>query len=333
MRIGLTYDIKSEMAAVPGLPEDAFEEYDAPETVESLAAAISAQGHRVVHLGGGRSFLANVLAAKPDLVFNIAEGRGNYRSREAQVPSVLEMLDIPYSGSDPLTLAISLEKALTKEMVERAGVATPRWRVISSLKQMESLDWSDFPFPVFVKPAHEGSSKGIRNASRVASLDELHRLIARQMESYVQPVMVEEYIAGEEVTAGMVGNVPPEIVGIMRVVPRKHQENFVYSLEVKRNWRELVSYECPAQLPGATLQKIREACFKVYSVLGVRDLARMDFRIAADGTPYFLEINPLPGLNPESGDIVLMSGLMGWSYDKLISSILNSALRRYGYAI
>jgi D-alanine-D-alanine ligase len=333
MIIGLTYDIKAETAAVPGLPDDAFEEYDSPETIEALTAAISAQGHQIVKLGGGRDFLDKVLAKKPDLVFNIAEGQGNYRSREAQVPSVLEMLDIPYSGSDPLTLALSLEKPLTKEMAKHAGVATPRWRVISSLPQMELIDWSDFPFPVFAKPAHEGSSKGIRNASRVENLAELRRLIARQMESYAQPMMVEEYIGGEEVTVGMVGNNPPEIVGIMRVVPKTRQENFVYSLEVKRNWRHLVSYECPARLAEATLDKIRESCFKVYDVLGVRDLSRIDFRIAHDGTPYFLEINPLPGLNPQSGDIVLMAGLMGWSYEKLIAGILNSALRRYGYAV
>jgi D-alanine-D-alanine ligase len=331
MRIGLTYDIKDDMAAVSGLPEDAFEEYDLPETVEALAAAIGSQGHDVVRLGGGHNFLVNVLTGKPDLVFNIAEGRGNYRSREAQVPSVLEMLGIPYSGSDPLTLAVALEKPLTKELVERVGVATPRCRVVSSGTQMEQLDWSDFTFPVFVKPAHEGSSKGIRSASRVENLAELSRLMAHQMKLYIQPMMVEEYIAGEEITVGMVGNDPPHIVGIMRVVPKTRQEDFVYSLEVKRNWREMVTYECPAKLPESTLQKIREACFKIYSVLGVRDLARIDFRIAADGIPYFLEINPLPGLNPKSGDIVLMAGLAGWSYEKLISSILNSALRRYGY--
>lgn len=327
----MAYDIKDDMAAVSGMPEDAFEEYDLPETVEALTAAIGSQGHDVVKLGGGHNFLVNVLTGKPDMVFNIAEGRGNYRSREAQVPSVLEMLDIPYSGSDPLTLAVSLEKPLTKEMVERVGVATPRCRVVSSGVQMERFDWSDFPFPVFVKPAHEGSSKGIRSASRVETLEELRRLIAHQMELYIQPMMVEEYIAGEEITVGIVGNDPPHIVGIMRVVPKTRQENFVYSLEIKRNWRELVTYECPARLPDTTLQKIREACFKIHSVLGVRDLARIDFRIAADGTPYFLEINPLPGLNPKSGDIVLMAGLAGWSYEKLISSILNSALRRYGY--
>ena len=127
MKIGLSYDIKEQAAKAEGLPEDAFEEYDSPETVEALAAAISSHGHTVLKLGGGLAFLNNILEVKPDLVFNIAEGLGNYRSREAQVPSVLEMLGIPYSGSDPLTLSVCLEKPLTKQLVAAAGVATPRW--------------------------------------------------------------------------------------------------------------------------------------------------------------------------------------------------------------
>ncbi len=331
MKIGITYDLKQDLAAEANLPEDAFEEYDSLETIDALSAAIASRGHEVLRLGGGRGFLERVLAVRPDFVFNISEGLGNFRSREAQVPSVLEMLGIPYSGSDPLTLAISLEKPLTKQIVHDAGVVTPRWRVINSLSDMDNLDWTDFPFPVFAKPAHEGSSKGIRGASRVTGPAELWALVQAQMASYAQPIMVEEFIPGEEITVGMAGNAPPQILGIMRVVPVKKQDYFVYSLEVKRNWQELVRYECPAKLPEATLARIREACHKVYQALGVRDLARLDFRISPDGTPYFLEINPLPGLNPQSGDIVLMSGMMGIKYNQLIVTILNAALRRHGY--
>lgn len=331
MKIGISYDLKQDLAAEANLPEDAFEEYDSVETIDALAAAIACQGHEVLRLGGGRGFLEKVLGNSVEFVFNISEGLGNFRSREAQVPSVLEMLGIPYSGSDPLTLSISLEKPLTKEIVRNAGVVTPRWRVINSLSDMDNLDWSDFPFPVFAKPAHEGSSKGIRNASRAASHSELWSLVQKQMSRYAQPIIIEEYIPGEEITVGMAGNSPPQILGVMRIVPVKHQDNFVYSLEVKRNWRELVRYECPARLPEPTMLRIREACQKVYTALGVRDLARVDFRLAPDGTPYFLEINPLPGLNPQSGDIVLMSGMTGLSYNQLIVTILNAALRRYGY--
>jgi len=329
MRIGLSYDLINDLAVEAGMPEDAFEEYDSIETVGAIDEAIRAQGHEVVRLGGGHGFLERVLAARVDFVFNIAEGRGNYRAREAQVPAVLEMLDIPYSGSDPLTLAVALEKSLTKELIANAGITTPRWQLISSQSELDKLDWSDFSFPVFAKPAHEGSSKGIRLASRVATPAALLDLVRTQMASYTQPVMVEEFISGDEVTVGMIGNDPPQVLGMMQVIPRTHQEHFVYSLEVKRHWRDLVRYECPAAIPSDVTRRLQEACLCVYKTLGVRDLARLDFRIAADGTPYFLEINPLPGLNPQSGDIVLMSGMMGMSYCQLIAAILNAALGRY----
>jgi len=332
MKIGLAYDVR-ETEVPAGSPEDIFEEYDSPETVNALSAAICSFGHEVVLLGGGRRFLDTVTHERPDLVFNIAEGLGNYRSRESQVPGVLELLDIPYSGSDPLTLAVCLEKPLTKQLVQSAGVATPQWKTVENLAEATSAVWSDFPFPAFAKPAHEGSSKGIRNASRVENAASLGCLLDHQIASYGQPVMVEEYIPGEEITVGMTGNASPGIVGIMRVVPRRQDPDFVYSLEVKRNWRELVDYECPARLPAPILERIAGDCRTIYRVLGIRDLARIDFRIAPDGTPYFLEINPLPGLNPVSGDIVIMAGLMGWSYQKLVGNILGAALARYGYAL
>jgi D-alanine-D-alanine ligase len=330
MKIGLSYDIKQQAEQIEGLPDDAFEEYDSPETIEALLNAISLAGHQVIKLGGGSAFLRHVLQEKPDLVFNIAEGLGNYRSREAQVPSVLEMLGIPYSGSDPLSLAVCLEKSLTKQLVAEAGVTTPRWCVINTIEELDTYDWSHFPCPAFIKPLHEGSSKGILNASRVDDEYALKELVARQVGLYAQPVMVEQFIPGDEVTVGLLGNEPVCVVGIMRVLPHNAGPDFVYSLEVKRNWQELVQYECPAKLDAAVLQEIERASLVAYKTLGIRDLARVDFRIACDGTPYFLEVNPLPGLNPKSGDLIIMSQAMGWSYEKLIHTILNAAIRRNG---
>jgi D-alanine-D-alanine ligase len=329
MKIGLSYDIKQAVSQAAGLPEDAFEEYDSIETIDALAAAIGSEGHEVIRLGGGPVFLKNVLAERPDLVFNIAEGLGNYRSRESQVPSVLEMLGIPYSGADPLTLAVCLEKPLTKQLVAAAGVATPAWRVVNNITELEGSDWKDFRFPAFAKPAHEGSSKGIKNASRIDTAHQLKELLSAQMALYAQPMIVEEFIAGEEVTVGLLGN-PPRVTGIMRVVPRQKTPDFVYSLEVKRNWREMVQYECPAKLDAQVLRRIEESCMAAWKTLGIRDLARMDFRIARDGTPYFIEVNPLPGLNPQSGDFVIMAEAMGWSYKKLITAVLNAAIARCG---
>ena len=162
MRIGLAYDLKDDIEAGRDIPEDALEEYDSIKVVRSIARCLRSLGHRTVLLGGGRTFLENILKARVDFVFNIAEGRGSLRSREAQVPAILEMLNIPYSGSDPLTLAITLDKPLAKQIVISAGVPTPPWIKIASIEELKAVRSGDIPLPAFVKPAFEGSSKGIR---------------------------------------------------------------------------------------------------------------------------------------------------------------------------
>jgi D-alanine-D-alanine ligase len=328
MNIGISFDLKDSMPSGKELPEDAFEEYDSIETVEAIGSAIRAKGHSFVRLGGGKDFLDRVLKEKVDFVFNISEGRGNYRSREAQIPSVLEMLDIPYSGSDPQCLAVCLDKHLTKKIVSMAGICTPQWRVLGGI-QNEVIDWNALPYPAFVKPVWEGSSKGIRLNSLVRDPKQMRDVIDNLIHLYHQPILVEEFIAGEEITVGMVGNKNPDILGIMRVVPRQKNTDFVYSLEVKRDYEKLVDYECPAKLENKILQKIQEFSLKAFEVLECRDFARLDFRINKDGTPYFLEVNPLAGLNPRSSDLVIMAKLVGISYNDLIGSILDAALRRY----
>jgi D-alanine-D-alanine ligase len=329
MRIGLAYDLKDDIEAGRDIPEDALEEYDSIKVVRAIARSLRSLGHRTVYLGGGRKFLENILKSRVDFVFNIAEGRGSLRSREAQAPAVLEMLNIPYTGSDPLTLAITLDKPLAKQIVSSAGVPTPPWIKIASIVELEAVRAKDIPLPAFVKPAFEGSSKGIRLTSRVNTAIKARATAQALLNKYGQPVLMEKYIEGEEVTVGITGNSPPAIVGIMRVVPRKKFKTFVYSLEVKRDWRNLVDYECPARLERSTLKRISDFSIKAYKALGCRDFARVDFRVSPDGTPYFLEVNPLPGLNPDSGDLPIMSYKVGWTYQRLIGTVLESAIARY----
>jgi D-alanine-D-alanine ligase len=329
MKIGLSYDLKEEVSLNKGHPEDALEEYDSLETVEGIVTALESLGHSVVRLSGGRDFLHNILQGNVDFVFNIAEGRGNYRGREAQIPAILEMLDIPYSGSDPQCLSISLDKPLTKKLVQSAGVRTPRWQVVSNRHELGEVCQDGFPLPAFIKPAFEGSSKGIRLGCRVEGREQMAKVTATLLEQYQQPIMVEEFISGDEVTVGAVGNSPPQLVGMMRIFPKKRDRFFVYSLEVKRDWQNQVEYECPAQLEASVLKKLADFSLKAFEILGCRDFARLDFRLDQKGMPYFLEINPLPGLNPKSSDLPIMAYKMGWNYQKLISSVLNAALERY----
>jgi D-alanine-D-alanine ligase len=328
MRIGLSYDLKETIAIQQASCDDTLEEYDSWETVEKIAAAVEAKGHTVTMLGGGRNFLGKILHEEVDFVFNIAEGRGTYRSREAQVPSILEMLDIPYSGSDPQCLAICLDKTLTKKLVALEGVSTPNWRVINDRQELRQIDGCNFHFPAIVKPAYEGSSKGIRLTSVVEDMKQAIEVIENLLEKYQQPALVEEIILGDEVTVGIIGNSPPNVLGMMRILPKQKNGYFIYNLEVKRNYLELVEYECPAGLEEKVLQCIQNSSLKAFQALGCRDFARLDFRISIMGVPYFLEINPLPGLGTHS-DLVIIAKKMGWSHQQLINAVLNAALERY----
>ena len=328
MQIGLSYDLKETLAPLQASCDDAFEEYDSSETVELIAAALEAEGHTVTMLGGGREFSGKIFHDKVDFVFNIAEGRGAYRSREAQVPSILEMLDIPYSGSDPQCLAICLDKPLTKKLVALEGVSTPNWRVIFNRQELPQIDSYDFTFPAVVKPAYEGSSKGISLTSVVEDAKQAIEVVESLLEKYHQPAMVEEIILGDEVTVGIIGNSPPKVLGMMRILPKQKNGYFLYTLDMKRNYLELVDYECPAGLEEEVLQRIQISSLKSFNALGCRDFARLDFRISRAGVPYFLEINPLPGLGTHS-DLVIMAKMMGWSHKQLISAVLNAAIERH----
>ncbi|HEY1860913.1 MAG TPA: ATP-grasp domain-containing protein [Gemmataceae bacterium] len=324
MRIGITYDLKTDTSPRPDQPDDFQEEFDSPVTIEAIAAVLRAADHEVIKLGDGRELLKRLLADPPDFVFNIAEGEGVGRSREARVPAVLEMLGIPYTGSDPLTLAVTLDKDCAKRLVASAGVAVPKNCLVTPNRKCQSYAG---PFPAIVKPAWEGSSKGIRNCCVVDRAEDLPSVIESLRRDHRQPVMVEEFIPGDEVTVGVLGDGPPRILGVMRVLPRQPTERFVYSLEVKRDFRNQVRYECPPKLPAPQVKAIEGAALNAYEVLGCRDVARVDFRVR-DGVPYFLELNPLPGLNPESSDLVILAEIVGWTYGQLIESILDAAIAR-----
>jgi len=329
MRIGITYDLKAKEPAQLGLPDDFQEEFDSPVTIEAIASVLRELGHEVTKLGNGRGLLKQLLANPPELVFNFAEGQGIGRSREARVPAVLEMLDIPYTGSDPLTLAVTLDKDCAKRLVSSRGVKVPAGVVLSPEEVVvENGSIRPSLFPAIVKPAWEGSSKGIRQHCLV---DEPHQLgpIAQEMlEAYRQPILIEQFIEGDELTIGIIGNERPRVLGIMRVLPVQPTKRFVYSLEVKRDYLREVRYECPARLSSKDYQAVEQAALTAFAAFGCRDVARIDFRLR-DGVPYFLEVNPLPGLNPESSDLVIMAKLAGWTYFQLITAILDAALARH----
>jgi D-alanine-D-alanine ligase len=338
MRIGLAFTLKPDAPPAAGAPDDLHEEFDSPDTVRAVAGVLRALGHDAVGLGDGRPLVEALLRDPPDLVFNFAEGHGASRSRESRVPAVCELLGVPYTGSDPVALGLALDKDLARRLAEAAGVTVPKGLTLGFPPGGYDGDFAEFPpalaeaglaFPVIAKPVCEGSSKGVRSKSLVHAAEEFGPTVLGLWQDYRQPVLVEEFIAGDEVTVGVVGNDPPQPLGVMRVVPRRPTEHFVYSLEVKRDYANRVDYEVPARLPPGASEAVVADALTAFAALGCRDVARADFRVRG-GVPYFLEINPLPGLNPATGDLCVLATGLGITHAELIGMILDAAVKRYG---
>jgi D-alanine-D-alanine ligase len=327
--IGIAFDLKSDFAAAAPTAEgadDLLEEYDSERTIDGIVAAIAKKGHVPRRLGGGRRFLEAVLEAPPDLVFNVAEGFGS-RSREAHVPAVCEMLRIPCTHSDPLTLAVALDKAMAKRVVAAAGVATPRFAVVDSIADARRVDLA---FPLIAKPLYEGSSMGVRSGSKCDDAVQLERQLARLLGDYRQPALIEEFCTGPEFTVGVLGSgAGARPIGVMEIVPLTGgTENFVYSVEVKRIWSKEIAYHVPPQRPREEVATLERTALSAYRALQCRDVGRVDLRVGRDGEAKFIELNPLPGVNPGWSDLCVLSEKAGLSYDRLIGDILDAALAR-----
>ena len=313
--------------------DDEFEEFDSPATVSALARFFQTEGYHVTVLEADRTLPHRLMVGRFDLVFNMAEGKGG-RCREALVPALCEMFGLHYTGSDPLTLAATLDKAVAKRLVQ-SEIRTPAWLLVQRLADLrEAIEMpGGFPlrFPVFAKPNDEGSSKGIRATNRCETLAELGVLCRDLLDTYGRPVLIEEFVRGAEVTVGLIGNDVPEVVGLMHVLPISGPSaDFVYSLDIKRTFETSVRYAIPPELPTAHCEAVAAAALKAFRLLDCRDVARIDFRVDADGVPWFIEANPLPGLSPTSGDLVITARAMGWTWEQLVRRIVRSAELRQG---
>jgi D-alanine-D-alanine ligase len=325
VEIGIAYDLVTDFATAEGEPADRLAEYDSEETVAALEAALRAVGYRVRRLGGGRHFLETMLTQPPDLVFNLAEGRGG-RSREAQVPAVCEMLGVPYTNSDPFTMAITLDKAAAKRVARAVGVPTPDFEVLEEPRPV------GLEFPVVAKPVHEGSSMGIGARSLVRDATALGPVTADLLERYREPVLVEEFCPGAELTVGIFGTgACARTLAVMEVAPRRRAlDEFLYSGEVKHDWEAEVSYHVPPRVAPELAARASEVALAAYRALGCRDVARIDLRVDRRGEPSFLEANPLPGLHPVISDLAMLARPVGVGYEELILRIVTCARERLG---
>jgi len=335
-------------ADVASSADDLYAEWDSAPTIEAIASALATYGE-VVRLEASPDFPERLRAARPDIVFNIAEGLHGV-NRESHVPAICEFIGVPYSGSDPLTLSLCLDKSRAKEVLSYHRVPTAPFLLVDSPKDLDHLLAGALPLsppseivPLFVKPVHEGSSKGITERNFVKSADELEAQVLFLLEKYQQPVLVEEFLPGAEFTCGVLGNgsearVLP-IVG-MNFGALPHGAVPIYGFEAKWIWdrhdQPLEIFACPAPLNDTMRVAIERVVLRAYRVLGCRDWARVDVRLDADGVPNIVEVNPLPGILPDPADnscLPKAARAAGLSYDELIQSCLLQSAERYGISM
>jgi D-alanine-D-alanine ligase len=333
LKIALLANLKSNAPHRPGEPVDRWSELDSERTVEAITSALRESGHQVTFLEGDRSLYHRLEAGGFDIAFNICEGHHG-DAREAQVPAMLEMLGIPYTGSKILCLALTLDKPLAKRVLLSHGLPTPPFQLFGT--GHEPLD-PTLRYPLFVKPSREGTGMGISARSLVHDEAGLRHQVRWAIETYDQPALVEEYIEGREITVGLLGNevvraLPPLEVDFSPCPP---EEKLIYTSRIKSELYDSPRYVCPAPLTDTQAEELKRLAIAAFRALECLDVARVDFRLDAndDERPYILEINPLPGLSPGVSDLVMEAEADGMSHAQLINAILEEALKRYPHLL
>jgi D-alanine-D-alanine ligase len=329
MKVALTYNLKKKDDAKP---PDYYSEYDSPQTIEAIISALRKKGHSVEAIDVEYPNLFSYFRKNyVDIVFNIAEGKCT-RFRESEVPALLDYLNIPYTGSNTFSLALALNKALTKKILKTENIPTPQFQVFSTGN--EDLD-SDLKFPLIVKPNCEGSAKGINKSNVVYRQDDLFKKIKETISVYKQEALVEEFIEGKELTVGILENGKTTILPILEIdfSNCKDSGEYFYSWRMKEYQGDielglLPEFHCPARLDREIEEKVKQVALKTHRAVGCSDISRTDVRLSKDNVPYVLEINPLPGLNPDESNFPLMAYAAGMQYHELIETILMSAYER-----
>lgn len=360
MKIALLANLKKNAPGTGSESGDQWDELDAEETIESILAALRTRNHHAEFFEASivppYDLVSKLMKFKPEMCFNIAEGHFG-DSRESQIPALLEMLRLPYTGSGILTLTLALDKPMTKRVLSYHDLPTPEFQVFGYVDEEindDLVDGDKLRFPLFLKPSREGTGMGITGSNIVETVADMRSLLRTLMSKYNQPILCERFIRGRELTVGLVGNLKPTAArrlndrtapGVlpegltffpsMEIDADKYDasEAGVYTNKIKVELAHDFYYTCPANTTPELEDTLRRLTAAVFRVTGSHDVARVDYRLdATDGTPYILEINPLPGLNPEYSDLCIEARAAGWSYEQLINTIVDNAVARRGWA-
>lgn len=344
--IALVANLKNDYLRNLDDPPDAGAEFDQVNTIEAIKSALESEGHRVHFCAGDHTLPYNFINLRPDICFNIAEGvRGD--GREAQVPALCELMDIPYTASRVVANAISLDKTQTKRIWREYGLPTSPFREFSSLDGVAN---TALRFPLFVKPAREGTGMGVNPTSIVRNPNQLMDKVAWVLDTYHQPALVEEYLPGREFTVGFIGNHGDPArrrrselydadgyhwFPILEIDTQSSLTPGIYGHDAKAKGLTesgAPAYLCPADISEELRARLIDLTKRAAQALNVCDVSRVDFRLGASGEPYLIEINTLPGLNPEVSDLCIMAAAEGMDYQVLITEVLYLAAERYNLA-
>ena len=322
LKIGITYDLRDDYLK-EGYNLEETAEFDLLDTIEAIEKVILDNGFQADRIGNIKALTCRLAAENRwNLVFNIAEGLYGF-GREAQIPALLDAYNIPYTFSDPLGHTLSLHKGMTKHVLRDLGIPTPDFAVVSSDAEIDKVN---LPFPLFAKPVAEGTSKGITALSKITNREKLRRTCKYILQTFKQPALIETYLPGREFTAGILGTgKDAKVLGVIEVILKPTAEQNAYSYENKEHYENLVQY---ALVDDDESKRAREISLKVWRYLDLKDAGRVDLRSDVHGAPHFIEVNSLAGLNPKRSDLPILCNLLGISYHVLISSIIESALRR-----
>ena len=322
LKVGMTYDLRDDYLK-EGYGHEETAELDLPDTIEAIEQVIFDCGFQSDRIGNIKALTRRLVAGETwDLVFNIAEGLHGF-GREAQIPALLDAYKIPYTFSGPLGHALTLHKGMTKHVVRDLGIPTPDFALVYEAKDIASIE---FPFPLFAKPVAEGTGMGITALSKINNRKDLAEVCSSLLKSFKQPVLVETYLPGREFTVGILGTgKDAKALGVIEVILKPTAEKNAYSYENKEHYDKLVKY---VLVNDDEAQQAKEISLMAWRGLDLKDAGRVDLRSDASGTPHFMEVNSLAGLNPVRSDLPILCNLLGITYHELISSIINSAIKR-----
>lgn len=325
MTVGLTYDLKDDYKNA-GLDPEIIAELDSPATIDGLESSLRRLGLEVVRIGHIKNLVGRLAAGERwDLVFNICEGLHGV-AREAQVPALLEAYQIPCTFSDAASMALMLDKGMTKLVLQNYNIATAPFTVVHAPSDIAAVD---LPFPLFAKPLAEGTGKGISALSRIENAQQLKEVCTALLQKFSQPVLVETYLPGREFTVGMLGTGEnTRVIGVMEIAITEPGGG-LYGYNNKTDWFDHIQYKLlsPAEDP-ALYEAIHNLSVQAWQALHCRDGGRLDIRCDDLGRPCLMEINPLAGLCPGFSDLVVLADMAGMPYEILIENIVRETLRR-----